>query len=292
MTDQMNRKQALEILELSPEATTDDVSKRYGILTRKFRDIKTDDRGYTITDITRAYNLLMGITYIDKQEQERQKKLRENPPFLARILKVDPIKLENFFNYYSLHMLVGLIAIVITFFSIRSCVNQIPADFSIIFHGRVFCEDQVPVENDVKERLPGIEAPSIQFLSSVSEDPQYQYATQMKFVAMIAAQELDVAIMDKETFEFYAGQGVFLPLDDILDKLGFPEERYVIGQENIGETENMQPIKGPEQIFGIDITDNSFINDNKIYIEEAIVAIVRNTQKMDRAMELVLSFKN
>lgn len=101
----------------------------------------------------------------------------------------------------------------------------------------------------------------------------------MKFVAMIAAQELDVAIMDKETFEFYAGQGVFLPLDDILDKLGFPEERYVIGQENIGETENMQPIKGPEQIFGIDITDNSFINDNKIYIEEAIVAIVRNTQK-------------
>ncbi len=292
MADQFDRKQALEILELSSDANTEDVSKRYGILARKFRNIEIDDRGYTITDITRAYNLLMGITYIDKHEQERQKKLRENPPFLARILKVDPLKLENFFNYYSAHMIITLVAVVIMFFSIRSCVNQIPPDFALLFHGAIFCEEQAPIEADIKERLPGVEAPSVQFISSMSEDPQYQYASQMKFVAMIAAQELDVVVMDKVTFESFTGQGVFLPLDDILDELGFPDERYVKGHENIGESEDMRPINGPEKIFGIDISDNIFISDNKIYTTEAIVAIVRNTKRMDKAKELVISFKN
>lgn len=287
--NQLDRKKALEILELNPDATKDDISKRYGILTRKFKNMEKDERGYTIEDVTHAYNLLMGITYVDKNEEERQRALRENPPLLARILKVDPIKLENFFHYYKLHMIISIAVIVVLFFSIRSCINQVDPDFTLVGYGKIFCQDQSIVEKDLKERLPGIEAPSAQFLSSVSEDPQYVYASQMKFVAMIAAKEVDIVIMDKDNFEMSLKQGMFLPLDDLIGELGFPEESYVRGSEVIDETEAGEPVYGPEHAYGIDISENEFIKENNIYSDNVIVAIVQNTERMDRALEFIKS---
>lgn len=290
--NELDRKKALEILELQEDATKDDVSKRYGILTRKFRSVEKDERGYTIEDITRAYNMLMGITYIDKNEEERQKALRENPPFLAKVFKVDPIKLENFFHYYKLHMLISIVVIVVLFFSIRSCVTQIPADFTIICYGKIYCQDQAVVENDVKQRLPDSAAPSVQFLSSLAEDPQYQYASQMKFVAMIAAQEVDIVIMDKENFDIHLKQGMFLSLDDFISEIGLADESYIKGSEIVDETEDGKLIEGPLHAYGIDITDNKFIKDNNVYAESAILAIVRNTEKIDRALEFISSLSN
>lgn len=285
--NQMDRDQALEIMELSPDATRDDIAKRYGVLTRKFRSIEKDERGYTIEDVTEAYNFLMGITYMDKNEEERKKALRENPPLLARILGVDPIKLENFFHYYKIHMIVGLVAVIVLIFSIRSCVNQVNPDFTIICYGKLFAQDQTAVENNVKERVAGINAPSVQVFSTAIEDPQYLYATQMKFVAMIAAQEVDVIIMDRENFDVYASQGVFLPLDDLADEWEFPEESYVRGSEMIDEDENGEPVYGPERIYGIDITETDFIKDNGIYANSAVVGICRNTQKVESSVEFV-----
>ncbi|ANX02255.1 hypothetical protein CSTERLE_12075 [Thermoclostridium stercorarium subsp. leptospartum DSM 9219] len=290
--NQLTREKALEILELSPDATKDEVSKRYSILTRKFKTLEKDERGYTLNDITDAYNLLMGITYVDKEEEERQKRLRENPPLLARILRVDPIKLENFFHYYKIHMLVGLAVIVILFFSIRSCINRVDPDFTIVCYGNIFAADQTAVEENVKERVPGITTPSVQFLATVSDDPQYVYASQMKFVAMIAAKEIDIIIMDRENFDINASQGIFLSLDELADELGFPEESYMRGSEIIDETEDGNVIKGPEQIYGIDITGSEFIKNNNIHAESAIVAIARNTQRMDSALEFIRSLGN
>lgn len=289
---QLDRKKALEILELNPDATKDEISKRYGILTRKFRTVEKDERGYTLDDITEAYNLLMGITYIDKKEEERQKALRENPPLLARLLKVDPIKLENFFHYNKVYMIVGIAVIIIVALSIRSCVNRVEPDFYLVCYGNIYCENPEEVENDIRERLPELAAPSALFISTASDDPQYLYAANMKFVAMIAAGEIDVIIIDKENFDNYVAQGMFLPLDDLVDEFGFPEESYVRGSENIDETEDGEPIKGPEQIFGIDITGNEFLTENNIYAENAIVTIVRNTERMDKAMGFVRSLND
>ena len=138
----MDEKRAMEILDLNPDATKDDVSKRYGILTRKFRTIERDEKGNTIDDITRAYNCLMGITFIDEKEEERQKALRENPPFLARVLKKDPVKLENFFHYYRTHMILTVVVMVFLVFSVRSCMNRIEPDFSVVLFGNVMIEEK------------------------------------------------------------------------------------------------------------------------------------------------------
>ena len=53
----LDREKAYEFMQLNIGAPNDEISKRYGILTRKFRTIEKDENGYTIEDITRAYNL-------------------------------------------------------------------------------------------------------------------------------------------------------------------------------------------------------------------------------------------
>ena len=77
--NEMDQQKALTMMSLNPDANKDEISKRYGIITRKFRTIKKEDEnGYTIEDYNDAYNLLMGITIVDEKEEHRLKKLREN----------------------------------------------------------------------------------------------------------------------------------------------------------------------------------------------------------------------
>ena len=57
--NRLDEQKALQMMDLNPDATKEDISRRYGILMRKFRTIKKDGNGYTVEDITNAYNLLM-----------------------------------------------------------------------------------------------------------------------------------------------------------------------------------------------------------------------------------------
>ncbi len=278
---------ALQIMELNSDATKDEISKRYGILTRKFRTMETDENGYTMEDITRAYNLLMGITFVDEREEARQKALRENPPFLARLLKMDPVKMENFFHYYKIHILVILAVAVFLFFSVKSCVNQVPYDFSVVFFGEVAAEDEQKVADNVKEKMSEIVNPSIQFLQSSASDAQYQSAIQMKLMAMVAAQEMDILIVNESTFEMHAAQGMYMALDDIKDRFTFSEDRYVAAAEIIDETEDGELIFGPDKIYGIKISESEFLKENGISGENLIAAIVANTTREESSIQFM-----
>lgn len=289
MTD---KEKAYEIMQLNPDASNDEISKRYGILARKFRTIERDENGYTIEDITRAYNLLMGITYTDDKEELRQKRLRENPPLIARILKKDPVKLENFFHYYKIHIIVSLIVAVFLFFMIRSCVNQVRYDFSLVIFGEAYAEDEQKIETFIKEHMPSSLTPGIQVLPSFGADPQYQYATQMKFVAMVAAKEIDVIITNESFFKDHSRQGTYMPLDDITDILGYSDDRYVKSAVIVdGSDEEGEPVTGPVKIYGVSLTDSEFIKENGIYGENLIAAIIVTSERQDKAIEFIKLLK-
>lgn len=289
--NELNEKKALEMMGLSPDATKDDVSKRYGILMRKFKSIEKDENGYTIEDMTRAYHLLMGITFVDKKEAERQQALRENPPLIARILKKDPVKIENFLHYYRLHIIISLVVVIFLIFSIRSCINRVPPDFSLVFHGNIYAADDSVIEAKVREIMPELAAPSVQFISSMESDAEYQYAMQMKLMAMLAAKDIDVMIMDESSFITVASQGMLLPLDDMKETLGFPDEKYLKAQEVIERSEDGQTTMGPEKFYGVDITEQSFTKDINLAGKKIIVAIVVNTERMDKAVSFIQRLK-
>ncbi|NLG88686.1 MAG: hypothetical protein GX494_05635 [Clostridiaceae bacterium] len=285
----LDREKAFEIMQLSPDATSDEISKRYGILTRKFRTIERDENGYTLEDITKAYELLMGYTYKDDKEELRQKKLRENPPLIARILKKDPVKLENFFYYYRVYIIISIVAVVFLVFMIRSCVNQVKYDFCVVVFGKVFAEDEKKIETYIKEQMPS--TPGVVLLPSYEADPQYEYAVQMKLIAMAAAKEIDVLITDEAVFKIQAKQGMFMALDDIADILGFSDDRYIKGEDIIDESDEGETEIEPDKIYGIKISDSEFVKENGIIGENITAGIVTNTEKKDKAIEFMKLLK-
>lgn len=288
---QLDEKKALEMMGLNPDVTKDEVSRRYGVLTRKFKNIEKDENGYTIEDMTRAYHLLMGITFVDKKEEERQKALREHPPLIARILKKDPVKVENFFHYYRIHMILSLVIIVFLVFTIRSCINRVPPDFNLVFLGNIYSNDQTAVEAKIKELMPELTAPSVQFMNSMESDAEYQYAMQMKLMAMLAANDIDVMIMDESSFNTIASQGVLMPLDDMRETLGFPEENYIKAQEIIESGEDGKTEMGPVKYYGVDITEQSFIKESNLIGKKMIAAIVVNTKRADKTISFMQKLK-
>lgn len=289
--NQLDEQKALRMMELNADATKDDISKRYGILTRKFRTMKKDENGYTLEEITDAYNLLMGITFTDKNEEERQKTLRDHPPLLARILKKDPVKLENFFHYYKIHILIGFGVILLAFFTVRSCVNQVRPDFNMILYGRVYMEDKNVLETDIREKVPELTAPQVQIMGSDGSDPQYEYAVQMKLMAMLAAKEIDIIVMDGTTFGSLASQGMLLPLGDQMNMLGFPAESYVQAAEIIEQPIEGEPVMGPPKIYGVDITGSNYVKDKNILGEKIIAAVVVNSPRIDKALAYLQTMK-
>ncbi len=282
---------AFEILDLKPDSTKDDISKRYGILARKFRTVERDEKGNTIDDITRAYNLLMGITFKDEKEEDRQRALRENPPFLARLLKKDPIKIENFFHYYKTHMILSVLLLFVLFFSIRSCINRVPSDLVVVLYGEVMVQDEQLIQEQIKENIPELVAPDVQHIPTNENDPQYQMAVQMKLLAMMSAREIDIMIMDKTNFEMYAGQEIFMPLEDIMDDLDLPEERFVKAAPIINETEDGELVKGPLQAYGVSISDSNFAKEKQIYGNNPVAAIVSNSTRVDIAIRFIKTIK-
>ncbi len=290
--DSPDRKKACEILGISPDATKDEIYKRYDVFARKFKTIEKDENGYTFKDITKAYNLAMGITYVDKAEQERQKKLRENPSLLSKVTKKDPVKIENFFHYYRVHIISGILAIFLLFSIIKSCVNNVPPDFSLILFGSIAAEDQNEIGLDLTNKYPDIiTAPSVEGLTLMTDDPQYEDAVRMKIVALVAANDADIILFDEATFREYSAQGFFLALDDLTDELGFPADSYVEAAAQIDETEKGLPIFEEPRKYGVDITDSAFVKDNKIYARKVIATIVVNSERIEKAKTVLKGMK-
>ena len=287
----LDKEKAYEILQLSPDATSDEISMRYRILTRKFRTIEKDENGYTIEDVTKAYDLLMGITYKDDKEELRQKRLRENPPLIARILKKDPVKLENIFYYYRIHIIVSLVVVVFLFFMIRSCINQVKYDFCVVIFGEVYAEDEQKIVTFIQEQMTSSETPSVFVMPSYDADPQYQYATQMKLIAMAAAKEIDVLITNESIFKSHSKQGMFVSLDDIADTLGYSDDRNIKGMDIIDESDEEEIEIEPDYIYGIKVSDSIFIKENGIHGEKLVAGIVWNTEKKDKAIEFMRLLK-
>ncbi|NLO40465.1 MAG: hypothetical protein GX115_13475 [Ruminiclostridium sp.] len=286
--NEMDQQKALTMMSLNPDANKDEISKRYGIITRKFRTIKKEDEnGYTIEDYTEAYNLLMGITFVDEKEEQRQKELRENPPLLAKILKKDPIKLENFIHYNKWFFIGGLALIIIIILSIRSCVNQVHPDFSMALTGSVYAEESEPLEAVIMEKLPELTAPQVHLLTANPNDGEYNYAIMMKQMAMITAAEIDIMLMDQDTFDLMSHQNILLPFEDHMDILPFTQEEYVMGAIIVDEPIDAEPVMGPQMAYAIDITESNFVKDNNIFGEKIYAGIVLNSKRMDKALELL-----
>lgn len=113
------------------------------------------------------------------------------------------------------------------------------------------------------------------------------YASQMKFTTMTAAQSMDVVVCPKTTFEQYSKFGYFEDLSAVL-----PQELYDKVSDRILESSQEETdIEGnvtatlPAAPHGIDISGNALYADYEGVGDDVILCIVAGSKNMDNAVK-------
>lgn len=203
-------------------------------------------------------------------------------------------KREYIWEYYKLHIIFGAIGLFIIGSLMNTWFINPPPKTAVhvVFLGSGISADGA--ENLEKELNPLIVTEemgnkkvfvSTYYLSSDGTgDPQLDMATQTKFMANISASELDILVLDELEFKALAEtQQTFLPLDQILpeDMLASLEDKFIRlkGEE---DTE--------EQIYGINVTDNTKVKSVAISEGKLTMGVVVNTQRREETLKTLKWF--
>lgn len=270
----MDKNKALEILGLNKNATQDDITKRVGILLKKFKNIEKDEKGNTLADIESAYRCLTGINYEDKEAEKKKEYRKTHPNPFFKLLRVDEEKARNFFYYYKWHMIIAIIVIGVVVSTVVSIVNRVEPDLKVVVAGDIYVEKVEAMEERLEKEIDGVTEALVQniFLSE-KNDPHSQAMMLPKFTIEISEAGNDIIILDEEKYMELAVQGLFKPLDDILDELNVKDIKGTAHEDlkvaiNIDDGSTYKPM-----VYGLDVTQSAFLNENGVIGERLIVTL-------------------
>ena len=282
-----------EILGLPENAPENVVKKKYGALLRQYKQ-KSDEYGVTDADveyyerITKAYDEIMGITH-DFSSYDPSSPV----PYSVQLIWG---KVAAFFGQYNILIITVLLVIIggiIFFLQVKSNGKE---DLSLKFVGAYCTASDSALKDSIDEKSEVIENVQLSFFS-VTTETSYDTSSQTQataFLSQIISGNLDVVLIDKESFDVYVAQQTFMKLDDFVAEYystyGTDKELKCYEYES-GEDSEVPVEHG---IYGIDITYSSFFDDMNLawmYDEESgqdksmIFTICYKAKKADKAKE-------
>ncbi len=278
----MDKEKAREILGVGIDASPNEIEKRYSILLKKYKQSNsthnegTQEDSYSFEQATIAYNTLMGYN-IPAEETPPSKAA----PVLKK-LGLDEKKVKNFFYYYKYYILAVIVALIIVGTIIKSLTTKVEPDFNMAFIGDFAYTDGQRLEDTVREEIDEINEPSIGF-AYISDDiiGEEQVGMAIKATLFFVSQETDLFIFDKENYEKYAIEGVFLNLDDIAPKLGIDMEEnkeYILTANGQSEP----------HLYGINVTESKVLKESGVYSnDEMIAAIYLNGKQQETTLKVL-----
>ncbi|SHI82642.1 extracellular solute-binding protein [Clostridium amylolyticum] len=190
-------------------------------------------------------------------------------------------KMEYIWDYYKIHILVGVFIIIAVSWTIYTNVNKTEYVFNCTLLGegvnlskKAEFEDKltkIVLEEPEDKKQAYMDFIEVKGSSSVenSIDP---YAMQ-KLSARVAAGDIDIFIVDEKNFQRFAMQGMFEILDsfselDLSDKNAVKIEK---GSEDV-----------KSGIYGVRVKDNASLKDMGYSTEDKIAGIVTLSKNKDK----------
>lgn len=270
-----------EVLGLDVGASKEDVEKKYSLLIRKYRAmaISEDEEAKTqaeksLKEVTDAYN---SIAESELQAFRSRTQIKPNP--LLKKMGVDEGKARNIVHYYKYHFIFGLIGLLVLGYMIYGFVTRVEPDFNLTVIGSFYSQDTEALKQNIKDNVPEVKEPSVEVITVGTDgNGQQEYAMQMKAVAVIAAGDIDVFVLDKDNFTRYAEGGAFASLDQLAQELGMDKEKCYTAK-------TQDPVE--EHIYGLEAGKSDLLKNIQAASEEKIVAISARTKNYEKASKLV-----
>ncbi|GAF20482.1 MULTISPECIES: hypothetical protein [Shouchella] len=277
----MNLQEAYRCLDLSEDATDEEIEKQYMRWIRK----QKADPSISLDDKTEAYT--------------RIRNHRDYGPINENDTMKD--KASHFFYYYKIHtvaavILVGVLIMVgstiYSNYQERQELAALPdANVEIMFYGSFLHpgldeEAEEVVEETILALMPDwsrVDA-TLTYHSTDTEN-LLDVGAQQRSTVLLATERPDLYIFDEASFQTFVGSGMFEPLDEINDQVN--EEvfasSHVYGVEE-GESE--------EQLVGLKLDHHSLFDTIDINDDVTQIAAIRkDAVNKENALQLILTLQ-
>jgi hypothetical protein len=271
-------KKAYDVLGLPEDATREQVENRYFILMKRARSGQSltqangsESPAPDLTEINRAYNLVLGV------ETEKISTIKKQT------------KLAHFFYYYRIHVIVGIIVILVAGYMIkdgidkrRAAASLPPANLSVSIFGNFYFADVDLLQKNMLKLVPEWKRidTTLVFVPPEVKSPQ-DMAMQQKSVLVFMTERSELYITDEKNFKSLAAQGAFIRLDEFegSESLNVPPDKLLTARAD-GET--------GDHPYGIDVTGNPVFKGIELSGEREIIAIRATKEKWPDTRKLLV----
>ncbi|NLB79761.1 MAG: hypothetical protein GX796_13240 [Clostridiaceae bacterium] len=269
----MDKKKALEILELKDDVSSEEIEKRIAVLYKKFKHGGLDNRGYTIEDVEKAYKTVSGITYTDAEEEKKKELRKQHPNPILKLLKVDEEKARNFIYYYRWHGIAILMIIVAIVLTINSLANREEPNLKIIIGGDLYISDSQVIEDEISLKTNGSINAQVQNVYLTDDgNSQMEIGMQTKFTVELIAGNNDVFILDEAKYLQYVSQGAFKPVEELLGDISSLGIDIKLNEDLFASIESDTGNEVEKELYGIDISDNKMLREAGVTGKRMILA--------------------
>ncbi len=192
-----------------------------------------------------------------------------------------------FWDYYRYHVIGACLILVLMGTVIREVANQSTILLNVVI------SEMINERTDVTE----LEQQLTQLVKSEAEENEtiriYAYPfnniessfsdlTQVyleKFVAQVAISELDVFILEENDFSYFYEQGLFKPLDELLQEVeGIDSSDYLLAED--------------DHVYAIRLEGNKLLEAKGIETKNKVVTVLSNSLRQEESADLILALLN
>ncbi len=214
----------------------------------------------------------MRLTIDDGKPKKPLAKPEEIIPFKKLSFKQ---KLQHIWIYYKWHIIVP-VALVAAVISVSSTIYENTKDsllYAVFLNSQFDDETGDAIMNeyldyaDIELKHSRVTLDSSMHIYRDKKGDTNSLASNQKLLAMYTTIEMDVLIGDKDNFVYYAAEGSFAPLSDVLSS-----ELLTKYKDLLVETEGTD---GKSDVYGIDVSASPKLAEYKAYpdIDTLILAI-------------------
>lgn len=288
----MSREDALKVLGLPVGADDNTVRQRYGALLRTYKH-RIDEKGATFEDlayyedISLAYDTIFGIEHSFGDDNP-------SSPIPYKIRRKWGKFLTVFEQYWFAFLLVLICGLLVTVFVAQRVKNG-KDDLIIKFVGAYRSTPSSNVTDSINKKSEFFENTQVTFFTCTTKtmylDSSARSAAENFEAQLMSPGQLDVVLIDKESFEIYARKGVFISLDEyVRDKV----YTYWYKTDESGDEDR-------SAILGVDVSQTGFFDDmgfewlydaEKGQEKTMIFAVAANSKRPEAAVKFLGELMN
>lgn len=196
-------------------------------------------------------------------------------------------KIEFIYDYYKLPIIGTLLAIIIISYMTYSFITKQDIYCNITYYGSTINTDNFnKLKDTLNENILGNDKKSTIFTDSLLITANSNYGddptTTQAFAVKLAANELDILLIEKNNFEYFAANNMLLDLSSLegFDSLNISEEDLVTVKDQSGNS----------NLYGIKVDNLNLLKDCGFDAENTILSIAISSNRHEEVIKVLSAF--